>query len=106
MAAQPSDSMLEDPNAPVVDSDPNRAAVGPWRPTRYRGNRRPAADGVAQGEIAQLFAGGEAGARAFRWLLNEGRRLPDLAEVVAGLGRQLNEGGLALQRLYLGQRTI
>jgi adenylate cyclase len=61
---------------------------------------------MAPGEIAQLFAGGEAGGRAFRWLLNEGRRLPDLANIVAGLGRQLTEGGLPLQRLYLGQRTI
>jgi adenylate cyclase len=114
MAAQPGDSTREDPNAPVVDSDPNRrSATEPWRPTRYRGNRRAAAGDslatppeVGQAEIAQLFAGGEAGARAFRWLLGEARRLPDLAEVVVGLAGQLVEGGLPLQRLYLAQRTI
>ena len=77
-----------------------------WRPTRVRGRRTAEAEGVAPGEIAQLFAGGEAGGRAFRWLLNEGRRLPQLADIVAGLGQQLTEGGLPLQRLYLGQRTI
>ncbi len=105
MAAQPGDSSREDPNTPLVDSDPNRrSAIEPWRP---RGPRRPApAEGVAPAEIAQLFAGGEAGGRAFRWLLNEGRRLPQLADIVAGLGHQLTEGGLPLQRLYLGQRTI
>jgi adenylate cyclase len=107
MAAQPSDSTREDPNTPVVDSDPNRRSeMEPWRPTRVRGRRTAEAEGVAPGEIAQLFAGGEAGGRAFRWLLNEGRRLPQLADIVAGLGQQLTEGGLPLQRLYLGQRTI
>ncbi|MDQ7249341.1 adenylate/guanylate cyclase domain-containing protein [Dongia sedimenti] len=108
MAAQPGDSSRDDPNEPLVDSDPNRRSViEPWRPARARGRRATEADGlVAPAEIAQLFAGGEAGGRAFRWLLNEGRRLPDLADVVAGLGRQLTEGGLPLQRLYLGQRTI
>ncbi len=29
-----------------------------------------------------------------------------MADIVAGLGQQLTEGGLPLQRLYLGQRTI
>jgi adenylate cyclase len=108
MAAQPGDSSREDPNAPVVDSDPNRrSAIDPWRPRGTRGSRRTGeGESMAPGEIAQLFAGGEAGGRAFRWLLNEGRRLPDLANIVAGLGRQLTEGGLPLQRLYLGQRTI
>lgn len=112
MAAQPGDSSREDPNEPLVDSDPNRrSATEPWRPARGRSRRATEAGavapfGIGQGEIAQLFAGGEAGGRAFRWLLNEGRRLPNLADVVAGLGRQLTEGGLPLQRLYLGQRTI
>jgi adenylate cyclase len=118
MAAQPSDSTSDDPReppreplgelpgAPLVDSDPNRRPeTDLWRRSRRR--TRPAApDIVAPGEIAQLFAGGEAGGRAFRWLMNEGRRLPDLADIVTGLGRQLTEGGLPLQRLYLGQRTI
>src|SRR4051812_15444176 len=110
MAAQPGDSAREDPNTPVVDSDPNRrSAIEPWRP---RGNRRAGgteggtSEGIGQGEIAQLFAGGEAGGRAFRWLLNEGRRLSDLADVVVGLAGQLTEGGLPLQRVYLAQRTI
>src|SRR3954462_314836 len=104
MAAQSGDSSREDPNEPLVDSDPNRRpASDAWRPRGMRDSRRaPAGDGIAPGEIAQLFAGGEAGGRAFRWLLNEGRRLPDLANIVAGLGRQLTEGGLPLQRLYLG----
>jgi adenylate cyclase len=92
----------------LVDSDPNRrSAVEPWRPARPRGrNRAEAEGGVAPAEIAQLFAGGEAGGRAFRWLLNEGRRLPDLGDVVVGLAAQLTEGGLPLQRAYLAQRTI
>jgi adenylate cyclase len=107
MAAQPGDSARQDPRdpagTPLVDSDPNRRTAGDsWRPRRYRRS----ADSVAPAEVAQLFAGGEAGARAFRWLLNEGRRLRDLAEIVAGLARQLTEGGLPLHRLYLGQRTI
>jgi adenylate cyclase len=108
MAAQPGDSSREDPNTPLVDSDPNRrSATEPWRPVRARGNRRPAeGEAVAPAEIAQLFAGGEAGGRAFRWLLDEGRRLSDLADVVVGLAGQLTEGGLPLQRLYLAQRTI
>src|SRR3954466_15416012 len=104
MAAQPDESQREDPStSPLVDSDPNRRSVAdPWRPARMRGGRRNAGpDGVAPGEIAQLFAGGEAGARAFRWLLNDGRRLADLADVVTGLARQLTDGGLPLQRLYL-----
>ena len=114
MAAQPSDSASKDhreplgelPGAPLVDSDPNRRLESElWRRNRRRA-RAATPDIVAPGEIAQLFAGGEAGGRAFRWLLNEGRRLPDLADVVAGLGQQLIEGGLPLQRLYLGQRTI
>jgi len=110
MAAQPSDSTRDTTTEPLVDSDPNRrSAVEPWRPRSHRRSSAPdatAPDGLGQGEVAQLFAGGEAGGRAFRWLLNEGRRLGDLAEIVAGLGRQLTEGGLPLQRLYLGQRTI
>src|SRR3954465_5774672 len=106
MAAQPGDSSREDPNEPLVDSDPNRRAGEAWRPRGTRDSRRAAGDGIAPGEVAQLFAGGEAGGRAFRWLLSEGRRLGDLAEIVAGLGRELTEGGLPLQRLYLGQRTI
>jgi adenylate cyclase len=115
MAAQPSDSARENSPEPPVDSDPNRRSVAePWRPRSYRRSTAPEASlaaglgpgEIGQGEIAQLFAGGEAGGRAFRWLLNEGRRLKDLAEIVAGLGRQLTEGGLPLQRLYLGQRTI
>jgi adenylate cyclase len=103
MAAQPSDSTRQDPASPLVDSDPNRLAATDWPPRRRRSS---ATDLVAPGEIAELFAGGEAGGRAFRWMLNEGRRLSDLAEVVGGLARQLTEGGLPLQRLYLGQRTI
>src|SRR5690242_10514692 len=105
MAAQPNDSTRQDPTLPLVDSDPNRRpATDPLGQSRRRPPAAP--DLVAPGEIAQLFAGGEAGGRAFRWLLNEGRRLSDLAEVVGGLARQLTEGGLPLQRLYLGQRTI
>jgi adenylate cyclase len=110
MAAQPSDSSREDPNAPVVDSDPNRrSATEPWRPRSYRrsgAGETAAPVAIGQGEIAQLFAGGEAGGRAFRWLLNDGRRLIELADIVAGLAAQLAEGGLPLQRLYLAQRTI
>ncbi|GAB2178005.1 adenylate/guanylate cyclase domain-containing protein [Dongia sp. agr-C8] len=110
MAAQPSDSTRDKTTEPPVDSDPNRrSAAEPWRPRSYRRSTAPEARapyGIGQGEIAQLFAGGEAGGRAFRWLLNDGRRLNDLREIVAGLGRQLSEGGLPLQRLYLGQRTI
>src|SRR5215475_984103 len=118
MAAQPGDSSRNDPNDPLVDSDPNRRSVTePWRPRNYRTRRAAPVDaglapdqagqgGIGQGEIAQLFAGGEAGGRAFRWLLNEGRRLPDLADIVVGLAGQLTEGGLPLQRLYLAQRTI
>ncbi len=112
MAAQPGDSTREDPTTSPVDSDPNRrSAIEPWRPTRGRGRRATEADGAAgqgigQAEIAQLFAGGEAGGRAFRWLLNEGRRLTNRADVVVGLAGQLSEGGLPLQRIYLAQRTI
>src|SRR5689334_22215252 len=105
MAAQPSDSTRNNSTEPPVDSDPNRrSAVEPWRPRSYR--RQAAPEAIAPGEIAQLFAGGEAGGRAFRWLLNDGRRLADLAEVVVGLAAQLSEGGLPLQRIYLAQRTI
>src|SRR3569623_2737422 len=105
MAAQPSDSTRETTPEPLVDSDPNRrSAEEPWRPRSYRRSNTP--DAIAPGEIAQLFAGGEAGGRAFRWLLNEGRRLSDLADIVVGLAAQLSEGGLPLQRIYLAQRTI
>jgi adenylate cyclase len=110
MAAQPSDSARETANQPLVDSDPNRrSATEPWHPRSYRRQAQPEAIapyGIGQGEIAQLFAGGEAGARAFRWLLNDGRRLPELSDVVVGLAAQLTEGGLPVQRIYLAQRTI
>jgi len=110
MAAKPDESQRQDPPTTLVDSDPNRRpATDSWRPVRrYRRSEGDAAppDGINSGEIAQLFAGGEAGARAFRWLLSDGRRLPELADVVVGLARQLTEGGLPLNRLYLGQRTI
>jgi adenylate cyclase len=101
--------MRKDPDEPLVDSDPNRrSATELWRPRSFRRSTAPVpgVDGIGQGEIAQLFAGGEAGARAFRWLLGEGRRLSDLSDVVVGLAAQLSEGGLPLQRIYLAQRTI
>jgi adenylate cyclase len=107
MAAQPSDPQRGDTTSPLVDSDPNRRPAGePWRPVRVRRDGHAAANGTAPAEVAQLYAGGEAGARAFRWLLSDGRRLPILAETVAGLAQQLQEGGLPLQRIYLAQRTI
>ncbi|HVO01857.1 MAG TPA: adenylate/guanylate cyclase domain-containing protein [Candidatus Cybelea sp.] len=117
MAASPpgtlGDSLLEDPTTPLVDSDPNRRdAADPWRRLRRRGAQgalRPEEarrDEIAPAEIARLWSSTEAGGRAFRWLLEEGRRLPDLADVVAGLGRELSTAGLPLQRLYLAQRTL
>jgi len=108
MAASPSDSALEDLTSSPIDSDPNRrAAVDPWRPARLRvGDLLGAGAEIAPTEIAELWSSASAGGRAFRWLLNEGRRLPDLGDVVTGLAKQLAEGGLPLQRIYLAQRTL
>jgi adenylate cyclase len=93
-----------------VDSDPNRrAAVEPWRPARLRTDGRAEARGTgsqAPAALDQLLTGDRACARAFRWLLSDGRRLSNLAEVVAGLARELTAGGLPLLRLYLAQRTL
>jgi adenylate cyclase len=103
MTAPHSDSTLESLASSLVDSDPNRLGA--------EDIARPAAIGARAGaaavlDVAQVAASGESFGRAFRWLLAEARRMPDLDEIVTGLCRQLSEGGLPLQRLYLAQRTL
>ena len=106
MAVLSNNSARDDPTSAPVDSDPNRRMeVDPWS-LRRSGAKSQAGGEVGAAEIAALFEGGQAGGRAFHWLLNEGRRLPELADVVAGVARQLTEGGLPLQRFFLGQRTL
>ena len=93
-----------------VDSDPNRRTVVDWVPARQRRAQEQRAGrterAVAPAAVDQLLAGDPAGNRAFRWLLEDGRRLSDLGDVVAGLARELAAGGLPLQRIYLAQRTL
>lgn len=86
--------------AQLVDSDPNRRpGADQWR--------APARDSEgSEVDIARLAQAVSSYERAFRWLLNKGRRLPDVVDVVAGLARELSAGGLPLLRVYLAQRTL
>jgi adenylate cyclase len=67
----------------------------------------PAAPLVARamaGEEACL--GCSAVETAFRWMLEEGRLLPDLGDFVTGLARQLSEAGFPLLRFFATVRTL
>jgi len=59
----------------------------------------PLADG-------ELYLGSPGVERAFRWLLREGRSQPGLAEVTAGLARELTEGGFPLMRAFIAKPTL
>jgi adenylate cyclase len=101
------DGVNDNDAANPVDSDPNRPAAEAWRPARLRridGHTPEPHATIAP--LDQMLLNEPACARAFRWLLEDGRRLPDLGAVVAGLARELTEGGLPLLRIYLGQRTL
>jgi adenylate cyclase len=108
MTAVQSDIILESLVSGLVDSDPNRLGVEdvtrPAAPGAGKeGARLPAARPL---DVVQLASSGESFGRAFRWLLAEARRIPDLGDIVTGLCRVLTEGGMPLQRLYLAQRTL
>jgi adenylate cyclase len=101
MAAPNKSNQREDIAPQVVDSDPSRrAANDPWATPVRRHGPRP-----LTGDVGALTGGGFQG-RAFRWLLEDGRRIVDLVEFVAALSHELTAGGLPLQRLYLAQRTL
>jgi adenylate cyclase len=102
MAAPSKTETHEDAASALVDSDPSRrAANDPWQAPRARAEWSP-----ALGADLSVLIGGGFQRRAFSWLLSEGRRIYHLIEFVAGLGGELIEGGLPLQRLYLAQRTL
>lgn len=44
--------------------------------------------------------------KAFRWMLEEGRLLPDLGMLVTGLSQQLSGAGFPLLRLFVSVRTL
>jgi adenylate cyclase len=102
MAAPIKSNPQEDEALPLVDSDPSRlAANDPWSVSASRRERRP----LAVGDIAALVGTGFQN-RGFRWLLEEGRRITALVDFVAALSRELSDGGLPLQRVYVAQRTL
>src|SRR4051794_17725220 len=105
MALLSNKSAREDTTAAPVDSDPNRSAASDSWALRRSGAKPQPGGEIGPAEIGELFSG-QAGGRAFRWLLNEGRLLPDLASVVAGIAQQLTEGGMPLHRFFVGQRTL
>ena len=102
MAASNKSNSREEDALPLVDSDPSRrAANDPWNVPQAKRERRT----LLAGDIATLVGAGFQN-RAFRWLLEEGRRLSHLVDFVARLSNELTEGGLPLLRLYLAQRTL
>jgi adenylate cyclase len=102
MAAPSKSNTRENDVLPLVDSDPSRRpANDPWNVPAARRGRRP----LATGDIAALVGTGFQN-RGFRWLLEEGRRIAELVDFVAAMARELTEGGLPLQRVYVAQRTL
>jgi adenylate cyclase len=83
---------------------------------RESGARRSIVPGVPVTSDAPLVARAMAGEdaclgcpaveTAFRWMLEEGRLLPDLGDFVTGLARQLSEAGFPLLRFFTSVRTL
>ncbi len=94
-----------------IASNDDDLSDGLLRPIGFEGvglrHPGPAAPMVARamaGEDACL--GCPAVETAFRWMLDEGRLLPDLGDFVTGIARQLSEAGFPLLRFFVSVRTL
>lgn len=61
---------------------------------------------VARAMAGEACLGCPAVEAAFRWLLDEGRLIADLGELVTALAAQLTENGFPLLRFFISVRTL
>lgn len=79
------------------------------RPRAPEGGNRGsglAAPVVQRAMAGEACLGCPAVEKAFRWMLEEGRLLPDLGDFVTGLAGQLSGAGFPLLRLFVSLRTL